>query len=84
MNSKTRQYKSTLLEYDSIEERLSYLRDKYVGKTAVIITPGPSLNDHDLERMREIFKTREDLVILPVKQAYDVCLDTSDFHILNT
>jgi len=84
MNSKTRQYKSTLLEYDSIEERLSYLRDKYVGKTAVIVAPGPSLNDHDLERMREIFKTREDLVILPVKQAYDVCLDTSDFHILNT
>lgn len=84
MNKHTKKHKAKILQYDSIEERLEYLQEKYLNKTAVIVAPGPSLNDHNLDRMKEIFTSREDLVIIPIKQAYNTCLETSDFHILNT
>ena len=75
--------KQEINKFDSCEERIDYLKDKYKGKTAVIILPGPSLNDHDHNKMREIFSKRDDLVIMPCKGAYDVSLETTDFHIMN-
>jgi hypothetical protein len=80
----TKNIKQDLLRFESIEERLDYLKNKYQNKTAIIVAPGPTLNNHDHVKLREIFKTREDLVIIPIKQAYDVCKETSDFHIVNT
>ncbi len=83
MNKITKQLKEQISKLPSIEERLEVLKDKYVGKTAVIIATGPSLNDHDHEEMRNIFSKRDDLVIMPMKQAYTVSRETSDFHIQN-
>jgi hypothetical protein len=80
----TKNIKQQLSQLESIEERLEYLKNKYSDKTAVIVAPGPTLNDYDSNVLRQVFKTRDDLVIIPIKQAYDVCKETSDFHIVNT
>ena len=79
----TSKLKSEIQQLDSCEERIDHLKDKYSGKTAVILLTGPSLNDHDHVKMRELFSKRDDLVIIPVKQAYNVTLETSDFHVMN-
>lgn len=80
----TAQHKKNILSLDYIEDRLEYLKNKYEGKTAVILAPGPTLKDHDQNELKNLFKSRGDLVVIPIKQAYDVCQETSDFHILNT
>ena len=79
----TPKLKSEIQQFESCEERIDHLKDKYKGKTAVILLTGPTLNDHDHVRMREIFSERDDLVIMPVKQAYNATLETSDFHVMN-
>ena len=83
MKTYTSLLKKELIKLDSCEERIDFLKDKYQGKTAVIILPGPSLNDYNHNKLREIFSTREDLVIMPNKGAYDISLETSDFHLMN-
>lgn len=80
MNSLTPNLKRELQQYGTVEERLEVLKGKYAGKKAVVLSPGPTLNDHDLTQLYN----REDLVILSVKQAYDKVRGQSDFHILNT
>ena len=79
----TQKLKSEIQQFDSCEERIDHLKDKYKGKKAVILLTGPTLNDHDPIKMREFFSKRDDLVIIPVKQAYNVTLETSDFHVMN-
>ena len=80
MNTLTKSLKDKLSSKESIQERLEVLKDKYQGKKAVILAPGPSLNDQDLENLYN----RDDIVILAVKQAYDKIRGQSDFHIVNT
>ena len=80
MNTLTKSLKGKLSSKESIQERLEVLKDKYQGKKAVILAPGPSLNDQDLENLYN----RDDIVILAVKQAYDKIRGQSDFHIVNT
>ena len=78
----TRDLKHKILKSDSVEERISLTKNLYKDKTAVIVLTGPTLKDHDYDKMRSTFK-REDIAVIAVKQAYDVTLDTTDFHILN-
>ena len=80
MNTNTPKYKQDILTLETIQERLEYLKDKYKGKTAIILAPGPTLNNYDLSNLYN----REDLVILSIKQAYDKVRGQSDFHIVNT
>jgi len=80
----TIKHKKHIQQLQYVEDRLKYLKNKYEGKTAVIVAPGPSLNTHDHLALQELFKSRNDLVVMPIKQGYDVCQDTADFHILNT
>jgi len=80
MNSKTPNIKDSLLDMLTVNMRRGYLKDKYKGKTAVILAPGPSLNDQDLSELYD----RDDIVILSIKQAYDKIRGQSDFHIVNT
>tara|TARA_R110000744_G_scaffold10856_3_gene33472 strand:- start:3622 stop:4422 length:801 start_codon:yes stop_codon:yes gene_type:complete len=83
MKTYTATLKKEIVKLDSCEERIDYLKDKYKGKTAVILLPGPSINDYNHDDLRDIFSNREDLVIMPNKKTYDVSLETSDFHIMN-
>jgi len=78
----TRDLKHKISQLDSVEERITSTKNLYKDKKAVIVLTGPTLKDHDYDKMRSIFK-REDIVVIAVKQAYDVTLDTTDFHILN-
>ena len=80
MNSITKQYKKQLVDLETIEERFELLKDKYKGKKAVILAPGPSLNEYDLS----VLDSRDDIVILTIKQAYDKIKGQTDFHIVNT
>ena len=80
MNSKTKHLKEKILNLETIEERLNYLKNTFKNKKAVILAPGPSLNQHDLSPL----KNRDDIVILTIKQAYDSIQGQSDFHIVNT
>ena len=83
MKTYTSLLKKELIKLDSCEERIDFLKNKYEGKTAIIILPGPSVNDYDHDELRKIFKSREDLVIMPNKGTYDISLETSDFHLMN-
>lgn len=80
MNTLTKKVKDKLVKLESIEERLNLLKDSFEGRKAVILAPGPSLNEYDLSSLHD----REDLVILSIKQAYDNVRGQSDFHIVNT
>ena len=80
MNSLTKELKNKIIKFESIEERLSYLKDKFKNKKAIILAPGPSINDYDLTNLYN----RDDLVILSIKQAQDKIKGQSDFHIVNT
>tara|TARA_Y100000593_G_C4322140_1_gene344398 strand:- start:6009 stop:6779 length:771 start_codon:yes stop_codon:yes gene_type:complete len=72
-----------LNKIDSIEERLTCIKDRYKNKKAVLLAPGPSLTDHDSDRMNSIFSDRDDLVVFAIKQSYDITNDNTDFHIMN-
>ena len=80
MNPITKILKNHIISLDSVEERLNHLKYQYSGKKAVILAPGPTLNNHDLSSLYD----REDLVILSIKQAYNKIKGQSDFHIMNT
>lgn len=80
MNSRTRALKNKLIELETVEERLSLLKNKYADCKAVILAPGPSLNNYDLSCLHD----RDDIVLLSIKQAQDKIKGQSDFHIVNT
>ncbi len=79
----TRTYKNKMSSLDTVEERLSLLKDKYADKTACIVAPGPSLKEHDSDKLKSALQ-RDDIVVLSMKQAYDWTKENTDFHILNT
>jgi hypothetical protein len=79
----TKDLKNKIPLLDSVEERISLIKDSYKGKTAVIVLTGPTLKDHNHGEMRDIFENREDIVVISVKQAYTTTLNTTDFHVLN-
>jgi len=81
MKEITKVLKEKINLIDSIEERLEYLKDKYVGETAYIVTCGPSLASHDANKLREVLK---DKLVFSIKQAYNVVANETDFHLLNT
>lgn len=80
MNSITKDLKDRLIRKETVEERLKLLKKKYQDKTAVILAPGPSLNEFELSCLND----RDDIVILAIKQAYDKVKGQTDFHIVNT
>ena len=80
MNSITKELKESIVKLETIEERLEFLKGKYKGKKAVILAPGPSINDHDLTSLYD----RDDIVLLSIKQAQNNIKGQSDFHIVNT
>ena len=80
MNTLTKSLKQEILLKESIQERLEILKDKFADKKAVILAPGPSLNEYDLS----VLDNRDDIVILSIKQAYDKIKGQSDFHVVNT
>ena len=56
MLNRTKEIKKDITEIDSIEERLDFIKDKYSDKTAYVVTCGPSLKEHDRDKLLEILK----------------------------
>ena len=77
----TKQLSKNISSFDNVEERLSSIKDQYIGKTAVVLLTGPTLNEH--KNLKETLSNRDDLVIVPIKQAYEFTEEISDFHITN-
>ena len=68
MNSRTLDIKKDLKTLKSVEERLEFLIDKFKDKKAVILAPGPSLNEYDLQCIIQWSF---------IKWIYNVCLRAS-------
>jgi len=79
----TRKFKKEMQNLESCEERIDLLKDMYKDKIACIITPGPTLNNHDIDKLKKVL-SRDDIVVLSVKQAYDWTKETTDFHVAST
>ena len=67
-------------QYDDSYDRVKYLKDKYKGETAYILTSGPSINDIPVETLNEKLK---DKLVLSIKQAIDKVPNITDYHLLN-
>ena len=82
MRKRTKKLVKQIRELEYVEDRLKLLHDTYSDCKAVILAPGPSLNDY--ENLKKDLESRDDLVVLSVKQAYDKVGGLTDFHIVNT
>tara|TARA_R110002096_G_scaffold150352_1_gene312239 strand:- start:1153 stop:1911 length:759 start_codon:yes stop_codon:yes gene_type:complete len=81
MKQITKQLKQDIQSLESIEERLHHLKDKYKGETVYILTCGPSLGKHDVQKLNEKLK---DKLVFGIKQSYNVVNDVADFHLVST
>lgn len=61
-------------------QKLEVLKNSFEGEECYILNCGPSLKDHDPEKLATFL---EDKLVLSVKQAYDLFKDVSDFHFYN-
>lgn len=78
----TKQLKKDIQKLESIEERLSLMKNKYEGETAFVTGCGPTLNKLD----DKVFRSKLDnKLVLSMKQSFDfVGADFCDFHLMNT
>ena len=61
-------------------EKLSFLKDIFNGETAVLLSCGPTLTDHEPEKIRELLKGKLGVAI---KQTYQMFGDLVDLHLYN-
>tara|TARA_Y100000296_G_scaffold36897_1_gene42724 strand:+ start:16249 stop:18291 length:2043 start_codon:yes stop_codon:yes gene_type:complete len=76
----TNKVKWKLDRLSSLEDKVAFLKNKYEGETAYILTCGPSLNDYSSEYLVDLLR---DKLTITVKQAYDKVKDVADFHLFN-
>jgi len=72
--------KKELQNLPSQADKILLLKDAFKGEKCYILSCGPTLMDHDQEKLRSLLG--EDLVI-SVKQAFDLFGDLTDFHTYN-
>lgn len=77
----TSDFKKELLSYDSIEERLNFMKNKFKGDTAYLVTCGPSLTRNNQSKLRELLK---DELVICAKQSFTYLNDICDIHLLST
>jgi len=77
----TEQIKTKLQSFESIEERLNYLKDMFKDDTAYLISCGPSLTKNDKVILNEKLK---DKLVICAKQSLNYLNDICDFHIVST
>lgn len=81
MHYKTKEIKKYINStYDESYDRVKYLKDKYKGETAYILTSGPSINDVPSKVLNEKLK---DKLVLSIKQGINYASDITDYHLLN-
>lgn len=81
--NRTRKYKYKLSKLNYVSEQIDLLKNKYSDKIAVLVAPGPSLNNYNKNKLKKILSDNK-YVVFAVKQAYNWIKEVTDFHILNT
>jgi len=81
MKKETPDIKRHINTLGSIEERLDYLKDLYKDETMYWVTAGPSLGDHNKQKLNDFLS---DKLVCSVKHSYDYVGECVDFHLLNT
>ena len=64
----------------SREEKMTFLREMFLGKKCVILTAGPSIRTIDKDKLRAYL---EDKLVIANKQTIKLCPDLVDIHVLN-
>ena len=67
-------------QLNSQSKKLKLLHKLFKNEKAVIISCGPSLNEQDFAKIKQLSK---DHVIISIKQAFNLFKDITDFHIFN-
>ena len=80
MSEKNRELKNKLKECSDLEQQLAILHNSYEGQDCYILNCGPSLNDHDPEKLTKFL---EDKLTFSVKLARDRYPQVTDFHFFN-
>ena len=78
MITKTKDIKNKLSSFETIEERLEFLKDLYKDETAYLVTCGPSLTTHDQQILKNTLKDR---LVICAKQSLNYLNDICDFHL---
>lgn len=61
-------------------EKIEFLKDLFKGEKAYVLSCGPTLTDHQPEKIRELLN---DNLGVAIKQSFDLFGDLIDFHIYN-
>ena len=80
MLNRTGTIRQNMLYLDESYDRLKLLRGAYEDETAYVIATGPSLGNHDIDKLKEFLS---DKFVIGMKQTYDLIDDVIDIHLLN-
>lgn len=80
MLNRTKDIRQQMLQSDESFNRLQCLQNRYSDKTAYIVAPGPSLREHDEEKLRKFLS---DKFVIGIKQMYDLYSEVTDIHLMN-
>jgi glycosyltransferase involved in cell wall biosynthesis len=61
-------------------EKLSFLKDLFKGEKAVLLSCGPTLTEHEPEKIKDLLK---DNLGIAIKQSYQMFEDLIDLHLYN-
>ena len=80
MIEKTKTLLSKIRKFEDIPDRVECLKDYYDTEDCFILAAGPSLNNYDVNYVKEKLK---DKLIISLKQSIKNFMDVTDFHVLN-
>ena len=69
-----------LLLKNKLSDKLDLLKDKHKGETLYILNCGPSLNEYEVDYLKEKLK---DKTVFAIKQAYNFFPKITDYHFFN-
>ena len=78
-NSKINHLKRKI-QNKSLEQKMNILQNQFSNDHCYILNCGPSLNEHNEEKLKKFLK---DKLTFTVKQSYEKYGDVSDFHFFN-
>ena len=61
-------------------EKIEFLKDLFKGEKAYVLSCGPTLTDHEPEKIKSLLKNN---IAVAVKQSFDLFGELIDFHIYN-
>tara|TARA_R100001463_G_scaffold92749_3_gene147539 strand:+ start:6257 stop:7072 length:816 start_codon:yes stop_codon:yes gene_type:complete len=80
MLDRTKEIRYQMLQLDDSFERLKCLHNRYEDQTAYVLAPGPSLGNHDVQKLKDFLS---DKFVVGIKQMYDLYSEVTDIHLMN-